>query len=192
MKKIAIVVIAFLAMLGIIFYFGDNQSTGGGANQKKITDGKIIGEEKFGYVTMPGKWESLSDLKNPTSITYFNEENGSIIELASFADYKKSSSKEISGKGIQTVDDVVDFLHGYLKMIGRGENFKMEDGKFQQYDAKILKGGFRVELDGNKPYFLNAWVFSDDEGNLRYVIVESRLENSQTDMMNVINTYRTK
>ncbi len=191
MKRVAIVVIAFLAMVGIIFYYGDDQTAGGVKRAEKAT-GKTIGEENFGYVTMPGKWTPLSDLKNPTSVTYFNEKNGSVIELASFADYKKSSSGETVGKGIQTVEDVVDFLRGYLKLIGRGENFKIEDGKFQQYDAKILKGGFRVELDGNKPYFLNAWVFFDEEGNLRYVLVESRLENSQIDVMDVISTYRTK
>lgn len=192
MKRVAIVVIAFLAMIGIIFYFGDDQ-TAGSANKVERKNGKILGDENFGYVTLEGKWAPLSDLKSPTSVTYFNEENGSVIELASFADYNKLlSSNSTFGKGIRTVDDVADFLQGYLKMIGRGENFKIEDGKFQQYDAKILKGGFKVELDDNKPYFLSAWAFSDEEGTLRYVLVESRLENAQTDATDVIATYRTK
>lgn len=193
MKNVILVGVSFIVIFAVVLYMGD--SNAGVRTRLGYDKAQVVGSEDVGYALLPGEWQRGDKGESLLSQTYFNVNTGSLLELASFEKYQLgkelSSSEESSrGKGIQTREDVVEYLQRYFKSLGRQNELFIKESRFNEMPALSLRMSFDEPFDQNYPYIMNGWVFEDNQGVLRYVLYESRLGYQLKDVDLLQATFR--
>lgn len=176
MKKTGFIVLLSIIILAGIFYFGSNAAG-------KTT----VGKEGYGFAQMRGNWDLFVDGAGTPSIVYISQSD-SILELGVFPVPQKNEAKQQDpesktensasnttevGSGIKTRGDVTEYVEGFLKKLGKGENLRSSKGTFLHYESNIITSEYTDPNLDNRHFFVKAWIFTDEKGSNRFIILES-------------------
>ena len=142
--------------------------------QENISDGtKRVGQEGFGFITIPEYWVNFQNINSPNVDVAFSDPTGrSIINLFLFDD----------------ADPIM-----FLSTVAYGmENEGAENIEFAIVD---LSGKEVFQVYGYYPHdstWLVAWAFTGCDGNLRFITAEAPPDNIFEVVAIIENTYSYK
>lgn len=146
-------------------------------NKENKEEMKVIGNDEFGYVSVPKDWIQFQDLDGGTDLQYSNLLGSSIITLNIFGDEgltEEQKNQLDANMAAQSVwynleqNDVSDIEGASVKL--------------GQYDAFQVYGYF-VSEDHGMPSIIVCWTLEDEKGIIHYISAEGGLD----DISNVVS-----
>lgn len=182
MKKTVLLAILVAIIFGLLF-----------VKYEDYFVGVKIGRDNIGYVRLHGQWVTYGENKDEKIITYTNNENASIFEMRTFSDIRDAVEKKESYSDEEKEKEIKrkanEFIENYIGMLGKSKGLRINQGNFAGKDAVVFTSEYE-EPTVKERFLLKCWIFAGDDGNLRYVMLESKDRNFDKEEKEVINTFR--
>ena len=137
---------------------------------KKISDTKIIGNDTFGYVEIPGNWYEFKDVESTKAIQYTNiGDAGYIVTL-------NTIEQNV------TAETAAAAINEGIKGEGASSYYELETcGKYN---------GYAVHASYPDGKYITSYIFKAEDNVLHFVSIEGPDKNN--DFFDIPNTYRLK